>query len=772
MRSKSRDLRGVITPRSNYGGSSARAHINDENSYNIASVPHSPKNKANTPKRKTILRSLDINCDLKTFASDKPSQFKKNHQSETPICSARSKNDHKNESFHYIESRDTVDLHQGPTSMEVLLPAAKNRHLKESCDLEIQNQPDSQNTIEEEVQEDEQEQPVQLDTENELQSQNDNHQAIEIESNPQIITATTTTTAINPIVFGSHIEAAYKQIFVLYAIWFLSYAILLGLNFGLYPYYVAFIFAWGIEGYFFYKNCKAMRTLQDDPSASRRKLVYNFFILSFALIQVLAVLKFEGVSLTITLGVIPMAVATLFTCYLNSSSHIRKSNSIITFIQILITLQLACIGLKLDGYLFWSWTGVLWLGWASLVIIAFYGFGLLMVFSFYLIFEESSIAKSYQLAGLGAILIGCYGYVATGFFFMAGFTSKLDDGNDYNYIQFALLGGMVHVVLLSAFTFCAKNKIKRFLQRIVRAPSEENEETASPLVRFEKATEGLPAYIVRFTPSYFLTFDATLKLKDEKKLRKMKKKVSLTKTCQYKPNILTRKSKFGKEKGDTIPLSERRVEFSTDKQNYIGMTVTPRPGLSAKNCTKPQYFASEARKKISKDDVNLDIQENDNDKICFSANDIEFVRKIETFGYLSEAPTPTYVPKEAQNEKDDGSCIICFDKFADAVIMGCGHGGICYECALQNWKKSQECFLCRAKIEKVLRIEANKVGKFNMMKVLSARRMVKEEAPVHNVQHEVQREVQHEVQQEVHHEMHYEARNNYRSSLYMAMNYL
>lgn len=57
------------------------------------------------------------------------------------------------------------------------------------------------------------------------------------------------------------------------------------------------------------------------------------------------------------------------------------------------------------------------------------------------------------------------------------------------------------------------------------------------------------------------------------------------------------------------------------------------------------------------------------------------------------------------------NCLICFDKAPDAVFMECGHGGIlyiyilnifkyffigvCYDCSLELWKNTGECFLCR-----------------------------------------------------------------------------
>lgn len=41
------------------------------------------------------------------------------------------------------------------------------------------------------------------------------------------------------------------------------------------------------------------------------------------------------------------------------------------------------------------------------------------------------------------------------------------------------------------------------------------------------------------------------------------------------------------------------------------------------------------------------------------------------------------------------NCLVCFDKAPDAVFMMCGHGGVCYDCSLDIWKNSNECYLCR-----------------------------------------------------------------------------
>eukprot|EP00828_Plagiopyla_frontata_P005142 TRINITY_DN12012_c0_g1_i3.p4 TRINITY_DN12012_c0_g1~~TRINITY_DN12012_c0_g1_i3.p4 ORF type:complete len:103 (+),score=17.82 TRINITY_DN12012_c0_g1_i3:455-763(+) len=50
--------------------------------------------------------------------------------------------------------------------------------------------------------------------------------------------------------------------------------------------------------------------------------------------------------------------------------------------------------------------------------------------------------------------------------------------------------------------------------------------------------------------------------------------------------------------------------------------------------------------------------------------------------------------------------------------MPCGHGGICYECSLDLWKRTGECYLCRSEITCVVQIDLqNTFGEY--LKVVS-----------------------------------------------------
>ena len=65
-------------------------------------------------------------------------------------------------------------------------------------------------------------------------------------------------------------------------------------------------------------------------------------------------------------------------------------------------------------------------------------------------------------------------------------------------------------------------------------------------------------------------------------------------------------------------------------------------------------------------------------------------------------------------------CCICFDNKPDAVIMECGHGGLCYECGkhlISN--EGRMCHLCREEISYILKMDLSTVYS-NFIKVISA----------------------------------------------------
>lgn len=79
------------------------------------------------------------------------------------------------------------------------------------------------------------------------------------------------------------------------------------------------------------------------------------------------------------------------------------------------------------------------------------------------------------------------------------------------------------------------------------------------------------------------------------------------------------------------------------------------------------------------------------------------------------------------------NCTLCFDGAPDAVLLECGHGGICFGCGKKLHAGKEKCPLCREPIALVVRIDiVNKYG--NFVKVIdcieSAKRPVSPIIPV------------------------------------------
>lgn len=84
-----------------------------------------------------------------------------------------------------------------------------------------------------------------------------------------------------------------------------------------------------------------------------------------------------------------------------------------------------------------------------------------------------------------------------------------------------------------------------------------------------------------------------------------------------------------------------------------------------------------------------------------------------------------FVRKNSGSNHDQSinCCLICFENQPDAVFMECGHGGMCYTCATDIFKKTGECYLCRRLIKQVLLLDlSQKDGHF--YKVKASTRMV------------------------------------------------
>ncbi len=70
-----------------------------------------------------------------------------------------------------------------------------------------------------------------------------------------------------------------------------------------------------------------------------------------------------------------------------------------------------------------------------------------------------------------------------------------------------------------------------------------------------------------------------------------------------------------------------------------------------------------------------------------------------------EAPLPPMRMDAPPSDYDNAkACFVCWDAPPDAVLLECGHSGLCVACAERLWQRGRGCPLCRAGFAGVVRI--------------------------------------------------------------------
>jgi hypothetical protein len=58
---------------------------------------------------------------------------------------------------------------------------------------------------------------------------------------------------------------------------------------------------------------------------------------------------------------------------------------------------------------------------------------------------------------------------------------------------------------------------------------------------------------------------------------------------------------------------------------------------------------------------------------------------------------------EAAGE-DGNTCLVCWERASDAILLECGHSGICIVCAQKLWHEGRRCLLCREGFAAIMHI--------------------------------------------------------------------
>jgi len=366
--------------------------------------------------------------------------------------------------------------------------------------------------------------------------------------------------------------------------------------------------------------------------------------------------------------------------------------------KFVLWVQLFIIGLKVDG-LDVPWSTVFIPMYFALIVLAFSSLLIIFgsLFAFVGIMREEGVSSKLVLGSIWYILNAAY----TGIW-LATLTQviRLLDDNDEewpetDYMQGPLIAGIIHSGILFVYTLFFWKQLCKFQEFEVQS-----EMLTLPVVQagnmaaLSNAPGAPPANQVTFkvskdnktrlmmiSPTFYSYFRKHVKSKKEKKqdqeVERLRKEVAAAKLERYRQTLSINAPI---KSADPVPTSLKKRASSSPKN-------MPRRGLD------------------------------------FSANDIDLERQLPPpLGSMPALPSiPNFKRMESKNAGEN-TCAICFDNLPNGVYMDCGHSGVCYECALETWKKSDNCIMCRQPISKILKIVH--VKKLNIVKVVESTKKV------------------------------------------------
>lgn len=98
----------------------------------------------------------------------------------------------------------------------------------------------------------------------------------------------------------------------------------------------------------------------------------------------------------------------------------------------------------------------------------------------------------------------------------------------------------------------------------------------------------------------------------------------------------------------------------------------------------------------------------------------EKAKPVDISNKPTEEDNKPSVPNLDESQLDDDSlCTICYSAKANTVLLDCGHGGICIDCATDTMRKNNYCLFCRQRVIQIIEIDIDEV-KRGLYKVINS----------------------------------------------------
>ncbi|CAD8195153.1 unnamed protein product [Paramecium pentaurelia] len=423
----------------------------------------------------------------------------------------------------------------------------------------------------------------------------------------------------------------------------------------------------------------------------KKKRIHIYMITTFLdclFMTSFLILEKSGITLYIYSNIL-LVCALILDCYLlyfnrRMQESIKKLNKTSTIIRFYILICSIFVSLRLDKIINWEWSAVLWALWLGLFCSIAISIGCLIITFNKVVqylFDKSSTQKSkiisyIWLTQLSIYITICIGLTSLGYLDLL--TMKLNYQRNFIILQYYIIAELIIIMFYQIYFHI---EINEYIYSILQddEPLNNQQQLSAHSQRNNQTLQNL--------------------------------------------NVLTSRTRIPQV---MQKISKAYFSIPKEKDKYIKDSIHGSPMLKLSQKGHKRAFSSQGVGSQMFQELDFKIIEKQS---CAIDQGITNRTRSQVEKRRSNSQLITIVRDESiQNQKLDISqtsnvCIVCYERGPNAVFMNCGHGGTCYQCAIDIWKQKTECYLCRDKIVYILKVDLDeRLG--DLFKVVSTTQMI------------------------------------------------
>ncbi len=384
--------------------------------------------------------------------------------------------------------------------------------------------------------------------------------------------------------------------------------------------------------------------------------------------------------------------------YYFKSEAPAKIRSMRLYVKLLYTLQAILLTLKLHGDIEWNWIYVFSVSWLFFGFVGVYlvAYAAVLILSclflvIQVLFRRARNSNAHIKIQTQGILWSSlyYGLGASTFLALLGFNQFDSLNGSADLLKKAMIFSLGLNGFLFLYTTLAFQNLTKYIQyysltddSLLGADGEDNIEQTETETKMQVFKRN--HYFVMLSSTYFKPLSKTLMEKNEERLKEIKTMISSFKKQK-------KRNSRGQENPISVEELKQNKESLDKKLNDVlakGKLVPPTLKLGLK-LDGLDYEMRQSQLSLSRTRSN-----SMGKKGHLSLDDCHDLKEwnLKKFEVLQEV-------------QEDNSCYLCCSKAANALLMSCGHGGICYDCAIEIVQKNNQCMQCRQTIDEVCKID-------------------------------------------------------------------